>query len=204
MPMPNAQPTTLVEQIAAMRQENAAKPPPPNDRDAAVAQAKQQYPRIADLPLALSVGRGPFMSETFQPDDPQNPLPGKLNVELRNPGVIADKSKWPDYVALEAIHGLQATDPQYQQFTKQFVQSMTQPQLADAKTRYQKLQQDGFGGSYEDYLHDVQAQEYIRGMVFTKAIPNWIGPKGEGKYTPQQLQLGQQITRYLKTPKGQR
>ena len=170
------------------------------DTSGAVEAAKQQYPRFNNLPLSLSVGVGPGFSETYFPDDPENPQPGKLNVQLRDPKAIKNKSQWPDDVSLEAIHGLQDTDPKYQKFTQSFVHSMTREQMAAARHAYERDKKEfGTTESFQKWLPRVQAQEYIRGMLFTKAIPNWVGPEGEGQYTPAQMNLGAQIERYLKS-----
>ncbi len=141
------------------------------------------------------------MSETFPPDERGNPNPGNWTVQLRDPSVVKDKSVWPEYVGLESIHQLQAKDTKYQQFTEQFVKSMTPDQQRAARRTYDRNKKL-FGEDarpYDQWLRDVQAQEYIRGGIFTKAIPGWIGPKGEGGYTSAQMKLLDQIKQYLQT-----
>jgi hypothetical protein len=175
----------------------------PDPYAAAIQQAKQKYPRIASIPFKLTTGKGPGMSETYEPDDEDNPHKGNWTVQLRHPSVINNPSSWPDYVALESLHPLYAHDQGYRQLTNQFVKSMTPDQLADARRGFAKDQQmfpeDRGKTTFDDWLARVQAQEYIRGMIFPKANPGWLGPQGEGRYTPQQLQLGQQIQKYLQT-----
>ncbi len=165
---------------------------------AAVGQSQKQYPRFADIPLALTTGVGPGFSETYPPSESNNPQPGKWTVQLRDPKAIADRKNWPDMVSLEAIHALQQNDPVYQIRSQQFIDSMTPGQQADSHRAYQRDRTE-FGNTepYEEYLPRVQAQEYLRGMLFPKVIPNWVGPKGEGQYTPQQMGLSKVIQSYL-------
>lgn len=167
----------------------------------AVQDAKQRYPRISNIPFTLTTGSGPGMSETYEPDDPANPHKGNWTVQLRHPSVVGNRSTWSDYIALESLHPLYANDKGYQQLTKQFVQSMTPEQMKAAKAAYEH-DKKVFGDtseSFEKWLPRVQAQEYIRGMIFPKASPGWLGPKGEGGYTSKQLKLGQQIDQYLRS-----
>lgn len=179
----------------------------PDPFAAAVMQAKQQYPRFAKLPLALTKGTGPMYSETYPPEEDENPVPGKWTIQLRSPEALGDQKKWPDEVSLEAIHGLQATDPGYQKLTDEFVHSMTHDQLSDARRAYQRDMKNAGGNfmntgqpePFDSWMKRVQAQEYIRGGIFTKVIPNWIGPKGEGRYTPAQMKLLDKIKNYLQT-----
>lgn len=177
--------------------------PTPDPYAAAIQQAKQQYPRIARIPFKLTTGKGPGMSETFEPDDEDNPHKGNWTVQLRHPSVVNNPASWPDYIALESLHPLYAQDKGYQGLTDQFVKSMTPAQLADAKRGFARDQQmfpeDKGKTTFNDWLPRVQAQEYIRGMIFPKASPGWLGPQGEGRYTPQQLQLGAQIQKYLQS-----
>ena len=164
----------------------------------AVTTEQQRYPRIANVPMALTTGVGPGYSETYEPDDPQNPVQGKWNVQLRDPNAISNQTQWPSDVGLEAIHALQANDPRYQSMTKQFTQMMSPGQLADAHQAYLRDQKTfGTTEPFDKWLQRVQAQEYIRGGIFTDVIPNWVGPKGEGHYTPQETQLLDQIKGYL-------
>lgn len=169
----------------------------------AIQQAQATYPRIKSIPFALTVGKGPGMSETYEPDEKGeggNPFPGKWTVQLRNPEVIQNRSIWPDYIALESLHPLYAQDKGYQQLTQQFVKSMTPDQLADARKAYKRdTEVFGVTESFDKWIGRVQAQEYIRGMLFPKVIKNWLGPSGEGRYTPNQLKLGRQIDQYLRS-----
>jgi hypothetical protein len=219
LPTPQATPTYVPGTATAGGQPNEAmapdlsimqpKPPPgagqgpaaQNPFDSAVATAKATYPRIASVPMKLTTGSGPGMSETFEPNDNSNPARGNWTVQLRDQSVVNDKSMWPDYVGLEALHPLYANDKGYQNLTDQFVKSMTPEQTADAQRTYQDQKKIWpTDESFDKWLPRVQAQEYIRGMIFPKAAPGWMGADGEGKYTPEQLQLGHEISQYLRTP----
>jgi hypothetical protein len=111
------------------------------------------------------------------------------------------------------LHWLQATDPTYQNFTEQFIKSMTPEQHASARQVYVKglaeametgqpepydLSPHSNMRSYDRFLRQVQAQEYIRGGGMFKTSDWTKGNKGG--YTPEQMQLMQQINDYLKTP----
>ena len=177
------------------------RPTPPSDPfQSAVTTAKQQYPRIANIPFMLTKGTGPGWSETYEPEDDLNPHRGSWTVQLRSQEALANPHKWADTVALESIHALQANDKRYQQFTDRFVKSMTPEQTSDAKRAYERDKKVfGVTEPFDKWLSRVQAQEYIRGGVFPHAVPGWIGPKGEGRYTPEQMKLMDEITQYLKT-----
>lgn len=180
---------------------------------AAVKQAKQQWPRLAGWDVNLTTGSGPFMSETFSPEEPDNPTPGQWNIELRNPKTVANQGLWPEYVGLEGLHYLQTTDPQFQNLTEQFIASMTPEQHQRERARYQQqlsqaLEEPGANkqrilspesnlSSYDRWLRQVQALEYIRGGGM---FPKSIGKQSDRGYTAAQSKLLGQITDYLKTP----
>lgn len=168
---------------------------------AAVKAAKTKYPRFAHLPIKLTAGKGSGWSETYEPTEQTNPHPGHWTVELRSPKALA--GNYDSTIGFEMIHALQATDPQYKKFTNQFVQSMTPQQIKDSKMVYEREKKEfpeDANEPFQEWLPRVQAQEYIRGGIFTDVIPNWVGPKGDGKYTPEQTQLLGQIKNYLQTP----
>lgn len=190
--------------------QQAPTPPPapqapavnPQMLSSAVATAKQRYPRLAGLPIALTMGTGPYESETYEPTDKANPMPGQWNIQLRSPKSMADPSIFPDTVASESLHALYAKDPQYQAQTKAFVSSMTPDQLGAAKKAYerQKATNNDVGNeTFQQWLPRVQAQEYIRGHLFPNVNPGWTGPQGEGGYTPQQQKQLTALKSYLMT-----
>ena len=169
----------------------------------AVAQAKKKYPILSKLPLLMTTGSGPYESETYEPTDTTNPYPGKWNIQLRSEQSMRDQSLLPDTVASEGLHALYALDPRYRAATKAFGASMTQDQLDASRKMYEreKAQNNDIGSeSFEEWLPRVQAQEYIRGYLFPNVNPGWTGPKGEGQYTVQQMQLLDQLKNYLQTP----
>lgn len=175
--------------------------PPPDPMQQAVTEAKTKYPRFANIPIKLTTGKGPGWSETYEPEDEQNPHPGNWTVQLRSPEAINGKVPHSSTIGFEMIHALQASDPQYQKMTDRFVKSMTPDQLADARKAYVRDKKVfGTTESFDKWLPRVQAQEYIRGGIFTDVIPNWVGAKGEGRYTPEQTKLLDQIRQYLQTP----
>ena len=164
--------------------------PAPDPLAGAVSAAKQMYPRIAHLPIALTSGHGPGESETYEPGDSTNPMKGHWNIQLRSARSKAMAGQMlSDTVASESLHGLYATDPKYQAMTKAFVASMTPQQLKASRRAYDseaKIFGQAPSQRFEDWLPRVQAQEYIRGHLFQNVNPGWAGPKGEGGYTPEQ------------------
>lgn len=166
----------------------------------AVTQALSKYPWLRKLgPLALVQGTGPGESETYLPQDSDNPVPDHFTVQLRSARSSNNPNLWVDTLASEGLHGLQARDPIYQQFTKEFVSSMTPDQIADSRRAYQedkKIFGDD-GEPFQQWLPRVQAQEYIRGFVFPALNPGWTGPRGEGGYTPFQQKLLQRLKERL-------
>ena len=198
-------PSAIAQILQAAAQNPRPQPqqqqPAPDPYAQAVTEAKQKYPRFANIPIKLTTGSGPGWSETYEPDDKENPHPGNWTVQLRSDEAKNGKVPHSSTVGFEMIHALQANDPQYQKMTDQFVKSMTPSQLSSAKQAYQRDKKVfGTTESFDKWLPRVQAQEYIRGGIFTDVIPNWVGPKGEGQYTPQQTQLLGQIKNYLQTP----
>jgi hypothetical protein len=161
-------------------------------RKRAVNKTLQRYPAFSTLgPIELTEGNGPYQSETYLPNDPDNPDPGKLDIQLRS-AESKDPGKYEDEVASEALHGVEATDPVYRALTQQFVKSMTPDELAESK---QVFKQQGGGESFKDWLPRVQAQEYIRGALF----PKLDDPTGEwrSQLTPGQVKLMRLIQAYL-------
>jgi hypothetical protein len=197
--------STLYGQIPINPPQNAQVGSPaaaPDPYATAVTEAKTRYPRFAHLPIKMT-SQGPsipYGSETYPPNEGNNPHPGNWTIQV-HPSELAKGPKYlADTVGLEMIHGLQGTDPQYQKFTDQFIKSMTPGQMSLMRREYKKDQAGGEKRPFDEYMRTVQAQEYIRGGIFTDAIPNWIGPKGEGHYTPEQTKLLGQIKNYLQTP----
>lgn len=123
-------------------------------------------------------------------------------MQLRDSGVKNDPSAWKDYIGLESLHPLYANDKGYQELTKEFVKTLkaNPAQMADIHRAYDRDKKVfGTKESFDKWLPRVQAQEYIRGGIFTKQIPGWVGPKGEGRYTPEQMKLLDRIKQYLST-----
>lgn len=174
----------------------------PKTLAAAVNTAKTRYPRLASYPIALTTGKGPYESETFKPEDKDNPMPGQWNIQLRSAKSMANPSLLPDTVASEMQHALYEKDARYKAETDAFVKSMTPDQLASAKRAYQN-EKIRFGDTGDDtfqqWLPKVQAQEYIRGHLFPNVNPGWTGPQGEGGYTPQQQKQLTALKTYLMT-----
>jgi hypothetical protein len=175
----------------------------PDPYAAAVEQAKREYPRFKNMPLALIAGKPDTndtgTSETYPINEDNNPRPGHVTVELRNPRAINDPSTWAPIVALEAIHGLQENDPTYQAFTNQMVKSMTPKQLAMSRRMYERdKQQYGTTESFDKWNARVNAQEWIRGLLFQDFFKKWEPDEPPWPYTPEQKQLGRQIDRYLR------
>ncbi len=179
----------------------ALQPQAPDPYAGSVAAAKQMYPRLAHLPIALTSGTGAGESETYEPGDNTNPVKGHWNIQLRSSRSKAMNGEMlRDTVASESLHGLYATDPQYQAATKAFVASMTPQQLKSARHAYDneaKIFGQAPSDSFEKWLPRVQAQEYIRGHLFQNVNPGWAGPKGEGGYTPQQEKQLKALKDYL-------
>jgi hypothetical protein len=172
--------------------------PSAEQRGDALKEAVRRYPDLSTLPLAVTTGTGPYQSETYQPNDPENPMRGTLNVELRSRR-SQDLSTLPDWIGFESIHGLQQQDPIYQQFHQAFARTLTSDQLANSKQAYKREKaQDPHGiGSFDDWLQNAQVPEYIRGYVFSDAVPGWVGPDGEGQYTSHQTALLNRLKQYL-------
>ena len=172
----------------------------PRAEEDAVKQALQQYPWLRRLgaPISLTQGNGPYESESYLPHEEDNPTPGHFTVQLRSEKAKQDISGWPSILASESLDYLSQRDPTYQRFAKQFLATMTPDQLNNVQQRYQREKKEHQEDrSFQDYLRDVDVQEYMRGYLFPRAAPGWTGPNGKGKYTLQQIQLFKQLQQYL-------
>ena len=155
------------------------------DFEGAVKEAVRRYPWLANLgvPIKLTEGSGPYMSESYDPKAEENPYPGNFTVQLRNKRLTGDPTSWPAALGREGMDYMSQHDPTYQAYAKQFRKMMTPQQLERAQTRYKKEQATGEKRSFEDFLKKAELQEYIGGYVFD--MPNW---RNAG-WTPEQRQL---------------
>ena len=167
----------------------------------AVQQALKQYPWLNKLgaPIKLIAGDGPGESESFMPNADENPARGNYTVQLRSQKAKSNPQVWPDLIASESMDWLARQNPQYQTMAKQFRASMTEPQLRNAHQSYERDKKlfPRDKRTFEEHMTKAQLQEYVRGYLFPKAAPGWAGAKGEGQYTPQQMQLLENFRQYL-------
>ena len=140
--------------------------------------------------IALTQGTGAGESESYMPQAEDNPKPGSYTVQLRK--ASNNPSYWPALLGRESVDWLARSDPTYQTARQAFIKSMTPQQLRASRGAYERDKKDFPGGvsnNFQDWLRDVQAQEYMGAYLVPESAPSWTGPKGEGQYTPEQIKL---------------
>jgi len=184
-----APPPTLQGQL-----QPSATPAPeatPDPYAQAVVEAQSRYPWLKTLgvPIKLTTGKGPFMSESYPPHDDHNPYPGNFTVQLRNPKLVDNPEQWPAALGREGMDYMARFNPTYQNYAKQFRHLMTPPQLKMARNRYEK---EGDRRSFEDYLKGAELQEFIGGYIFD--MGDWRKNAG---YTPEQKKLLDGLSKHM-------
>ena len=171
----------------------------PDPYTTAIQRAKLQYPWMKRFGnIVLTQGTGAGESESYMPTAEDNPKPGNYTVQLRK--AAKNQSYWPALLGRESIDWLARSDPRYQAARDAFVQSMSPDQLRLSRRAYERDKKDFPGGvsnNFNDWLRDVQAQEYMGAYLVPESAPGWTGPKGEGQYTPEQIKLLDGLKTYL-------
>jgi hypothetical protein len=167
--------------------------PTPDPYEIAITKAREQYPwlRLINAPIKLTTGTGPYMSESYGPEDKGNPERGSFTVQMRNKGLIDDPEQWPTLLGREAIDYIARHDPTYQRIAKQFRLAMTPEQLEFSRGRYGKKSDAGF----EDFMREAELQEYLGGYMV--GWPEWKNMK----YSPAQRKLLDELNSYLREAK---
>jgi len=179
----------------------------------AVQEANRRYPRIANIPMSLTYNpQREGYSETLPPTgedmlSARTPTPGRWNVEMGESPYYYTPSSWPELVALESLHALQATDPRYQKMTAQFGTTLTPWQLQQARELYARQQKTmGVSEPFQSYLPHVHIPEMIRGQLFRKLFDEMEKAEfgghnypNENRLTPEQQKLIDQIGQYMRT-----
>jgi hypothetical protein len=169
----------------------------PEAFDKAVQAAVKKYPWLSklDAPIKLTAGTGPYETESFMPHEQENPEQGFYVVQLRSPRSKSNPALWPAILASESLDWLARMDPYYMKWSQAFLASMTNDQKANIARRYNNRLPDD-SSNYPRFLRNM-IQEYVRGYLFPEVAPGWIGPKGEGGYTPSQIQLLEALKSHL-------
>ena len=156
--------------------------------------AKKEYPYLADkdIGFAYTPQEGDRKLEFYSPDEPgspQNPRPKQL--PMGKPGVqVLDPRTSPldilgDYVSHYAV----GQDPQLQALYQQFSGQLDPEKM---KQRYQYHQENlGETRPYDQWHQMSGLPEMFRGYTFNQ----WDNAKE--MYTPQQLQVLDQVRKYL-------
>lgn len=177
-----------------------------DDYASAVKEAKRRYPRIASLPIVLTYNpKRERNSETFQPNTDENPQPKYWNIEMGREPYGSAKESWPELVGLESLHGLQETDPQYQQMVERIIKSYTPEQMARAHGAFQRdLSSGGVPNDFARYLRRVDAPELIRGRLWGNFFRQYESKYGHEYntyrgYTPEQVRMLDDLQSYLQS-----
>lgn len=193
-----AQPTTTIGDLIQDRFATPIRPTsvtPADPMATAVKEAKTRYPWLKRFDkVAITKGNGPYESESYMPDATDNPKPGHYTVEVRSDNMKKNPQQWADLLGREGLDWLARSDPVFQSTAQQFVASMSDKQIKRSRERFKE---EGSKGTFDDFMREAEAQEYIGGYLTPQAAPGWTGPKGEGQYTPEQIRLLEQLRAYL-------
>ena len=161
--------------------------------------AKTEYPYLADKDIAFDYApaKGRGFLEFYSPEEtgsqeyprPQNIPMGKVGVQVFDP-----KTRPVDILADYVSHYGVETDPYLSERYQQFQQSFTpeqQKRLQEQYAYYQQHPKYKESRPYEEWLKASGMPGYFRGYTFNQ----WEDPKGY--YTQQQLELLDQVRKYL-------
>jgi len=161
--------------------------------------AKSEYPYLADKDISFkySPNEGRGFLEFYGPDEPGSPeyprpkeFPmGKVGVEVFNP-----KTRPLDILADYVSHYGVEQDPYLSERYQQFSQSFTpeqQQRLQEQYKWYQEHPEYKESRPFEDWKNASGMPGYFRGYTFDQ----WENSKDA--YTPQQLQVLDQVRKYL-------
>jgi hypothetical protein len=153
--------------------------------------AQKEYPYLQGKDISFAYTPTPNETrqlEFYPPEETQRPayIPsGRPGIEVFNPNV-KPIDILGDYVSHYAVQN----DPRLKEMYGQFQQSIDP---ATMQQRYQYHQQNfGEQRPYEQWLQQTGLPEYFRGYTF-----NQWGDNAAQMYTPQQLNILNQIRNYL-------
>jgi hypothetical protein len=161
--------------------------------------AQTDYPYLADKNLAFkySPGGGRGLLEFYGPDEPGSPeYPRPQEIPMGQVGVqVFDPKARPmdilaDYVSHYGVEQDPFLKERYQQFSSSFTPEQQQT-LKEQYEWYQKHPEFKETRPYEEWANIVGVPGYFRGYTFDQ----W--KDSQGAYTPQQLQLLNQVRQYL-------
>lgn len=171
-------------------------------------EAGNLYPRLRPHLAQTTVRRRPATNdgrqlEFYPPWERDNPLPGRLTVDVFNPALQGRDLS--ESVGLDMLHYLgsrapdgNAVDPKFHALKDQMARSILDAGRPMDKQAYLQDRARGFAGpSYDDYLENNRADAYIRGFVSPRMNPEW---QQEGTYTPRMRKIGEGINRILQVP----
>ena len=156
--------------------------------------AKKEYPYLSDKDISFmySPASGNRVLEFYAPDepgDPKSPRPSQLPMGEVGIQVFSPKAKPLDILGDYVSHYAVEKDPKLASLYSQFGQSLDPKMM---QQRYQYHQQHfGEKRPYEQWLQTSGLPEMFRGYTFNQ----W--PDAAKMYTPQQLQILDQVRQYL-------
>lgn len=170
----------------------------------AVADALKRYPVLDKLNLHAvdTPGTQPYKLEFWGPHDSgtkKEPRPkaipsGQIGVQLFSQDVTPE-----DVLADVASHYLRKHDPKMLGYYHQFLQSITPDQEKRLHQDYQWAKQnEGETRPYGEWVQQTRLPAYFRGYTFNQ----WPQSFTSKVFTPQQIQLFNQVRSYLGMDSG--
>jgi hypothetical protein len=132
-----------------------------------------------------------------------NPVKGKLNIQLRPPTQGQTGKQLEDTIAAESLHmlGAQKPDgtpahPAWWQLKQDFRKTLTPQDMGLAKQAWQEEQQSGEKRSFDDFMNQSYLDMFARGYIFPENQgQEWVDRKG--KWPAQQAKVLDQMRALL-------
>lgn len=171
------------------------------------ALVKQKYRAIEPYDLHVIDSRDKGISqgrklEFYPPDESDNPVPGKLTVQVFDPSFKGDDLI--NMIAADFLHHLGKNDPHLIKLRNRFQESLTAEQHKIDKRAYEEAKVGKYGGEpekrpYDEWFNVSRLDQYLGSMFLPKDSPDradWMG-----MMTPQQTRILAEIQHYMETGK---
>jgi hypothetical protein len=180
--------------------------PTPRPRPSALIEALTKFPGLGnpDVGYVYSPQSNPqnlleywSATETGSPDYPRpDALPmGKAGIEVTSPATR------PIDIAGDLVsHGLVESDPHLKNYYQQFQSSLSKNQHDILQEQYQYAKSQGERRPFDSWLKASGMPAYFRGYAFQQ----WPKADTAEYYTPDQVNMFDEMMRYLRTPPKRR